>query len=235
MKTKDAIILAGGLGVRLQEVIKDIPKPMAPIKDVPFLTFLFKYLKAQGIERVVLSVGYKGEVIEAYFGSEYEGIEIRYAVEEEPLGTGGGIWNALTRIGTTTTFIINGDTFFNVPLAALENYHFEQENMLSVALKPMENFSRYGNVELDGDNRIVEFNEKEQCDKGQINGGIYIVNTEDLLALGMPLKFSFETEFLNTRKGDFQFGGFVCDQYFIDIGIPEDYEKAQNELQGMIE
>ena len=115
----EAIVLAGGLGTRLRSIVLDLPKPMAPIGDKPFLEYIFKYLKKSGVTRVVLSVGYKWKVIEEYFGSSFENIELVYSVENEPLGTGGAIKKAMTKIEGEKVYIINGDTFFDVNLNAL--------------------------------------------------------------------------------------------------------------------
>ena len=119
----EAIILAGGLGTRLQNVVKDIPKPMADINGKPFLKYLLDYLSGYEIEKVILSVGYRHEVIEHYFGKKYKNIELVYAIEEEPLGTGGGILNACSYLDTNLFYLINGDTFFNVNLNELKAFH----------------------------------------------------------------------------------------------------------------
>ncbi len=226
---KEAIILAGGLGTRLQSVVKDIPKPMADIKGEPFLKYLLDYLSLNGIERVVLSVGFRYEVIEEYFGSKYKNIELHYAVEEEPLGTGGGIMNALNYTYENLVYLINGDTFFKVDLMELFKFHNQTKADFTLALKPMQNFDRYGSVEI-GKDRILKFNEKQFKEEGLVNGGIYILNKYLLETLPFPHKFSFEKDFLEKQLNHFFINGCVVDNYFIDIGIPEDYKRAQNEL-----
>jgi len=226
---KEAIVLAGGLGTRLQSVIKDIPKPMADIKGEPFLKFLLNYLSSNGIERVILSVGYRHEVIEDYFGKKYKNIDLHYAIEDEPLGTGGGIMNALNYTQENLVYLINGDTFFNIKLQELFDFHIQSQADFSLALKPMLQFNRYGTVELDKA-RIFKFNEKEYKEEGLINGGIYILNKYLLETHNFPAKFSFEKDFLEKYLNLFFINGCVFDNYFIDIGVPEDYQKAQYQL-----
>lgn len=227
---KEAIVLAGGLGTRLQSVVKDIPKPMADINGEPFLKYLFDYLINNGIESVVLSVGFRYEVIKDYFGNKYKNLELHYAVEDEPLGTGGGIMNALNFTHENLVYLINGDTFFNVNLKDLFLFHNQTKANFTLALKPMTNFDRYGTVEMDKD-RIIKFNEKHYKDKGLINGGIYILNKYLLETLPFAQKFSFEKDFLEKYLNHFFINGSIIDNYFIDIGIPDDYQRAQDELR----
>lgn len=227
---REAIVLAGGLGTRLQSVVKDIPKPMADINGEPFLKHLLDYLINNGIENVVLSVGFRYEAIKEYFGNNYKNLELHYAVEEEPLGTGGGIINALNYTRENLVYLINGDTFFNVNLQELFHFHNQSKADFTLALKPMINFDRYGTVEMDND-RIIKFNEKQYKDKGLINGGIYILNKYLLETLPFAQKFSFEKDFLEKYLNHFFINGSIIDNYFIDIGIPEDYKRAQDELR----
>lgn len=227
---KEAIILAGGLGTRLQNLVKDIPKPMADINGKPFLKYLLDYLSDYKIQRVILSVGYKYEVIENYFGKKYKNIELVYAIEEEPLGTGGGIMNACKYLNDNLFYLINGDTFFDVNLDELTRFHNNLKADFTLAIKPMLQFDRYGTVEV-SKNRIVRFNEKKYMDNGFINGGIYLLNLKILRSLEFPQRFSFEKEFLENYLSEYYFSAYVTDKYFIDIGIPEDYLIAQLKLK----
>ena len=226
---KEAIVLAGGLGTRLKNVIKDIPKPMADINGKPFLEYLFNYLEKYKINRVILSVGFKHEAIDSYFGKKYKDIDIIYAVEEEPLGTGGGILNAISYPHENLVYLLNGDTFFNVDLFELYHFHSKSKADFSLSLKRMHNFDRYGTVEMNAD-RIIKFNEKKYKEEGLINGGVYILNRFIYDSLPFPHKFSFETDFLEKYLNHYFINGYITDEYFIDIGIPEDYERAQKEL-----
>ncbi len=226
----EAIILAGGLGTRLQNVVKDIPKPMADINGKPFLKYLLDYLSKYEVNRVILSVGYKYEVIESYFGKKYKNIELIYAVEEEPLGTGGGIMNACKYLNNNLFYLINGDTFFDVNLNELKEFHNNQKANFTLAIKHMQQFDRYGTVEI-SENRILRFNEKKYMDEGFINGGVYLLENKILQSLNFPQKFSFEKDFLELYLLKYYFGAYVSSNYFIDIGIPEDYLLAQQELE----
>jgi len=226
----EAIVLAGGLGTRLQSVISEIPKPMAPIADQPFLLYILKWLEKNGITRVVLSVGYKWEIIHKEFGEHFNSIELVYSIEDLPLGTGGAIALAMTKINETQFFIINGDTFFDINLDSLLSFHMAGRYDFSIALKPMCNFSRYGSVELDENNRIIRFNEKSPRLNGLINGGIYLTNYSINKYFPQIEKFSFENDFIEKMLKQLSIGGIVKENYFIDIGIPEDYKRAQLEL-----
>ncbi|BAU26507.1 D-glycero-alpha-D-manno-heptose 1-phosphate guanylyltransferase [Aneurinibacillus soli] len=229
----EAIVLAGGLGTRLRSVISDVPKPMAPIDDKPFLHYILHYLAKQGINRVILSTGYKHEVIEAYFGYEYCGMSIVYSVEDEPLGTGGAIKRALEKVTEQDAFIMNGDTFFAVDLQGMIRFHQVHGADITIALKRMEDFSRYGAVMVEN-GRVRSFQEKGYHSSGNINGGIYIINKQCLEIESLPNTFSFESDVLEKFIMKKEMYGFISEGYFIDIGIPEDYEKAQGELHSCI-
>jgi len=222
MKKTPVIILAGGFGTRLSAVVKDVPKPMAPIHGKPFLHYIFKELAFQRIENVVLSVGYLNTIIQDFFKDTYLGINIQYAIEEEPLGTGGAIKHAFKYIDEDA-FILNGDTFFDIPLSNLINTHSD----ITIALKPMFEFDRYGTVKLDSSNRILSFKEKMYCEHGLINGGVYYFKKSIFEKINTPIKFSFEKDVLEKYSSDLLIQGKIFDNYFIDIGIPEDYEKAK--------
>ena len=227
---KEAIVLAGGLGTRLREVVKDVPKPMADVNGRPFLEYLLTFLNRHRIEKVVLSVGYKYEVIRNYFGKSFLDMEILYSIETKPLGTGGGIKKSLTLVDSNDTFIVNGDTFFNVDLDKLFSFHKEKSAVLSIALKPLKHFDRYGSVEINEDGRIVGFKEKKYHESGLINGGIYLLNKEFLMNLELEEKFSFEKDLLEKYYIYYPFYGMKFGGYFIDIGIPEDYEKFKRDV-----
>ena len=225
----EVIILAGGLGTRLRSVVADVPKCMAPIAGKPFLWYLLKYLTKYPITRVILSVGYLREVIFDWINEHKKEFpfEFDYAIEEEPLGTGGGIKLALSKANDPYVIILNGDTFFDVDLNTLCQCHNSSDKNITLALKLMKNFNRYGTVSLDAISKtIVSFNEKQYCAEGLINGGVYIINRNASLFEGLPDKFSFETAVLEPQCAVHNLQGIVQDGYFIDIGIPEDYDKA---------
>jgi D-glycero-alpha-D-manno-heptose 1-phosphate guanylyltransferase len=228
---REAIVLAGGFGTRLQPVVRDVPKSMAPVNGRPFLEYLFDYIISGGIGRVVLSVGYKSESIETHFGRRYRDLEIDYAKEIEPLGTGGGIRNAFRLTGGAEAFVLNGDSLFMVDLGEMERFHRSGNALLTMALRYLEDSGRYGSVRLDAMHRIRGFEEKNSTSgPGYINGGVYILNKEFMTGDLFPEKFSLEKDCFEKFCGHVSMLGFPSEGYFLDIGIPEDYEKANNEF-----
>ena len=228
---KEVIILAGGLGTRLRDVVKDVPKCMAPVAGKPFLWYLLKYLSCFDVEKVVLSVGYLRDVIMDWM-DENSGefpFGFDYAMETVPLGTGGGIKLALSKCYKSNVIVLNGDTFFDVDLDGLYGQHRLHPDSITLALKPMEHFDRYGNV-LVNNGLITAFEEKKHCGKGLINGGVYVINRLGDMFNGLPERFSFETDVLQPQCVKGNLYGVVQNGYFIDIGIPEDYARANVEL-----
>lgn len=216
----EAIILCGGLGTRLRAVVKDMPKPMAPVGGRVFLEFIFEYLKTQGVKSVILAVSYKYEVIQEHFKDSFLGIKIRYSIEKEPLGTGGAIKEALKLCEGGEVFVLNGDSIFEINL---KNLRLEGEK-ICLALKKMINFERYGAVSVDETGRILEFKEKCFCKEGLINGGIYLLSKDIFEGFLLSNRFSFE-EFLEKNYKVLGARAEIFEGYFIDIGIPQDYEK----------
>ncbi len=227
---KTAIVLAGGLGTRLKSVVQDIPKPMATVNSRPFLEYVLDYLSNYQIEKVILSIGYRGEVIQEHFGEDYKGITLVYSVEDEPLGTGGAIFKAAQLCSDAPFFVLNGDTLFEANLDVLLAAYMTQKADMLLALKAMGNFDRYGVVEMDDNKRVRAFLEKEYRDKGLINGGVYVMQKKVFDVENYPERFSFEKDLLEKYVTQLHFYGLALDGYFIDIGIPEDYAKAQTEL-----
>jgi D-glycero-alpha-D-manno-heptose 1-phosphate guanylyltransferase len=225
---KEAIILAGGLGTRLRSVVSDVPKCMAPVNGIPFIHFIIMYLKKEGIERFIFSLGYKSEIIIDYVNKTFPDLEAAFVIEDTPLGTGGAIKLACSKATSSDVFILNGDTLFNINLKDLSDFHRSKKADFTVALKEMKDFSRYGSVEIDKDGSIKAFLEKTFCAKGLINGGIYVLNVSSFLSEPLPDAFSFEKDFLETNTGKKRFYGLDCEYYFIDIGIPKDYDRFIN-------
>jgi D-glycero-alpha-D-manno-heptose 1-phosphate guanylyltransferase len=126
--------------------------------------------------------------------------------------------------------IMNGDTLFDADLEAFSGFHLEHSSACTVALKPMKDSDRYGVVQLDEQGIIRQFNEKSWYAESLINAGVYALDREEFLSLPLPDKFSFEKDYLEKYSSTGRFFGFVQDKYFIDIGIPEDFQKAQIEL-----
>lgn len=228
---KEAIVLAGGLGTRLRSEIGTLPKPLASVNGKPFLQILLNYLKLNGIDRVILAVGYKWEMIEAQFGNVYNGIEIVYSVENEPLGTGGALKLALAQVKSDCVFVFNGDTLFSIPLLDLAQAHLQKDVECTLALNYLEKNVRHGNVLLNEENFIQQFIEKGEAGAGFINGGIYLLKKTALSRFMANTPFSFELDYLTKHADEKTLLGIPFDAYFKDIGIPEDYHQFERDLK----
>jgi D-glycero-alpha-D-manno-heptose 1-phosphate guanylyltransferase len=225
-----AIILAGGFGTRLRSVLADVPKPMAPLHGKPFLAYLLDYLKGQGVRDVVLSVHYLREQIEEYFGDSFKDISLQYAVEARPLGTGGAIIKSLPLVDPSRpVFVLNGDTFLKMDYRAMLVMHHQHGGLLSMALRSVEDCSRYG-VVVTENNIITAFKEQGGSYPGLINAGVYLLNANLFKGRNFPEQFSFERDFLFPEVASIKPQAFVVEDYFIDIGVPEDYERAMKEF-----
>ncbi len=260
---QEAIVLAGGFGTRLSHVVSDLPKPMAPVAGRPFLEYLLDDLLRQGIRHVVLSTGHLHEKIESHFGTHYRSLALSYAYEAVPLGTGGGILNALRHCHEETVAVLNGDTLFRIDLARLAAFHGERHALLSLALRQVDDTARYGRVQITAVGRIEAFLEKAATQgPGLINGGIYLLSQQLFATCGIadtgnqlyksntaigesgstihdsdasrcekyPPKFSFEKELMEKYVQQHPFYALAFDSYFIDIGVPDDYYRAQQEF-----
>lgn len=230
MQIIETIILAGGLGTRLKSALPDLPKCMAPVNGRPFLFYVINFLRSQGIEKFIFSLGYKHEIVEAYLKDKFTTLSYQCSIEKEPLGTGGGILAACYKTSDENVLVVNGDTMFKVNIPEASSFHFKKEADYSMVLKPMYDFERYGTVELNDDDSIFSFSEKKFHEQGLINGGVYILNSRKFIEEELPAKFSFEKDFLEKYHSTRMIFASVQDEYFIDIGIPEDYQKAQEEL-----
>lgn len=228
----EAIVLAGGFGTRLAGVVKDVPKPMAPVCGRPFLEYVLGALLREGIDHIVLAVGYKKECIIEQFGSTFLGVPIDYSVEEQPLYTGGAIKRALGLCRDERVFAVNGDTFFPVQLQAMRRFATEKHTPAVIAVKQMKDFSRYGTVRFDSAQYVISFQEKCFCREGFINGGVY--DMERSVLEHFPSAFSLEKDCLPQLAEQRRLQAFCDDADFIDIGIPEDYRAAQTMFQEVL-
>lgn len=225
-----AIVLAGGLGTRLASVSGNIPKPMAPIGSRPFLEYLLDYLVEQGAEQAILAVSYKWEVIRHHFGDSYREMSLGYSVEDKPLGTGGAIRQALGLLTEDEAVVLNGDTLFRVDLEGMVKSHRNSGTQLSIALKQVPDSGRFGRVEVSAKGAIADFLEKSTGGPGWINGGIYLLHRKLFADFPMPSRFSFEQDLVEPNIDRIQPRAFQSDAYFIDMGVPEDYQRAQREI-----
>jgi D-glycero-alpha-D-manno-heptose 1-phosphate guanylyltransferase len=231
MQITTAIILAGGLGTRLRSVVSDLPKCMAPVNQKPFLDYVIEYLQQQGITHFIFSVGYKAASIIQHIHANYPDLKTSFAIEESPLGTGGAILYACQYATESNVIIVNGDTIFKANLQTLVDTHINNHSECTLSLKPMHHFERYGVVTTNEQNQITGFKEKQYYESGMINGGVYVLNIPKFKAHELPTIFSFEKNYLETHYAKGSFYGYISEGYFIDIGIPEDFSKAQYELK----
>ena len=226
-----AIVLAGGLGTRLREAVPSLPKPMAPVNGRPFLEYLIDYWIEQGVEHFVMSVGYLYQHIVNHFGYCYRGVEIEYSVEESPLGTGGALLLASSKLKSNRPFLLlNGDTFFAVDLGQLLDFSsgISADWCFSVFQSPDQ--SRYLGLDLSSNGTIRSFNPSAPSDRKFVNGGVYLVHPNSLPQLAQSTKINISLEqdiFPMALKKGQKFVGLEFTGTFIDIGIPSDYQKAQ--------
>lgn len=221
----EAIILAGGLGTRLKPCIENLPKPLAPINGKPFLRYLLDYLYVNGVHRAIISTGYKAETVEEFIGKSHRGMTVEYCREDSPLGTGGAIKKALGMCRENCVAVINGDTYFDVDLAEMKKFHNVSGCRLSLASKWIDNAENSGFLEHKN-GILCGFCEKGIASAGLINGGIYFIDRHALDGIAEE-KFSFEKQIL--EAGYCPVAVYESDGYFIDIGIPENYKKAERE------
>lgn len=225
----DALVLAGGRGTRLAAVVPELPKPMAPVCGRPFLELLLGALHAKGLQRAVLSLGYRAEVIRQHFGTRFRGLELAYVVEDEPLGTGGAIRLGLAQCQGDAALVVNGDTLLDLELPALHQRWLDVRKPLLVGCQ-VPDTTRFGRLQVEG-RRLVGFAEKGQPGPGWINSGHYVLPRGLLEGLGLPAAFSFENDVLVPRLAALGIEVFESAGDFIDIGIPEDYTRAQTVLR----
>jgi|KBSMisStaDraftv2_1062788.scaffolds.fasta_scaffold01788_7 D-glycero-alpha-D-manno-heptose 1-phosphate guanylyltransferase len=225
----EAIILTGGLGTRLRSRLKDRPKAMALVGGRPFLELLFDRLIQGECDRIILSVGYLRDVIIRHFGSSYRDVPIDYVIEEAPLGTGGAIRLCLPHARGSDVVVMNGDTFLDINYRTMFAAHQVGKAVMTMAVAKVLDVGRYGGVLLNGD-RIAAFTEKGNQGAGWINAGVYVLRRDFPWPASLGPRFSFEQEILH--QSTFAIQSFLCHGFFLDIGIPEDLDRAQTELKG---
>lgn len=229
----EAVILAGGLGTRLSSRLKDLPKCMAPVAGRPFLEILLDQLIDAGCKRVIMSVGHLRYLIIEAFRTRYRGVPLKYVVEETPLGTGGAICLALQHAEESSVLILNGDSYLDVDFSAILAHHVSGGRPMTMAVTQVEDTARYGGVVID-DEQVAKFIEKGRKGPGWINAGIYVLRRDFPWPEQMSSPFSFETDVLVPFLNRIRPTAFACEGYFLDIGIPEDLDRAQVELAARI-
>lgn len=224
-----AVVLAGGFGTRLRAVVSDRPKPMALIRGRPFLELLLDRLVGQQVPRIVLAVGFMGEHIRAHFGSAYRGVPVLYSVETEPLGTGGAVRQALQYIDDPEAAVLNGDTWSAFDLRGMLAAHRQAAALLTIGVVRVDDVARYGALDI-VDGRVCAIREKGDRGPGAINAGVYLFSPAARSLLPQQAAFSLEREFLVARLAQLHPLAHELDAPFIDIGLPEDFERAQSLL-----
>ncbi len=225
-RVEEAIILAGGFGTRLRSIVSDVPKPLAPVGGRPFLAWMLEALATQGIRRTILATGFRGEDVAAACGDHWHGMQLVYSQEPTPLGTGGAIALAFSRINGDASVVLNGDTWLAFDLADFDQAWQASNTRLGIALAEVADVSRYGSVQV-MDERVTGLAEKGRAGAGYINAGVYGIRRALLDDFPASASFSFESEILaNTMKNEAVFG-YTSTRDFIDIGVPLDYQRAQ--------
>ena len=225
-----AIVLCGGLGTRLGDLTRSTPKPILPVAGKPFLGHVLDQIILASIDEIILAVSFEWEKIKVMIGHSWQGVPVSYSIETQPLGTGGAIKLAMTTAQIQEALIFNGDTLLKVNPDELRIFSEKNHADVGIALKVMNDCSRYGSVEMDASNRIIQFSEKGNYKAGMINSGVYYLRSSILDNIKQE-KFSFENEFLVPMSKNFLFYGMKTDAYFIDMGVPHDFYRAQLELK----
>lgn len=224
-----AVILAGGFGTRLRERVPDLPKPMAPVAGRPFIAHLLDRLARAPIDSVMLSTGYQAEAIRRFIGDDWNGLTVEYAEEPEPLGTGGALAYACRSHREEPWLVLNGDTFVDLDYRSLFDWYHQATEDLAMVLRPVADTARYGAVTVDGE-RVTGFVEKGRPGAGLINAGVYFLRPALFERYGLTGTFSLEKDLLVPLAALLPPRAFRFEGRFIDIGIPEDYERAQTLL-----
>ena len=230
MSATDVIVLVGGMGTRLRSVVPDLPKPMAPVAGRPFLAHLLDGYAYAGMRRVILATGYRADQIEDVIGPRWRGMDVVYSREDKPLGTGGAVRQAAQLVDGDGVHLANGDTFLRYHPAALEASTRALDAPLGIALAHVPDVGRYGAVEV-RDGRLSAFHEKGGHGAGWINAGSYFLPAQSLRLLPLDQAFSFEESVLFPWTAQGRVAAFMETDDFIDIGVPEDYARAQELLK----
>ena len=234
----EAVVLAGGLGTRLQDRVSDVPKAMAPVAGRPFLAWLLDELVEARFLRVILSIGHLGDIVRSSFGGVYRSLELAYAMETSPLGTGGAIRNALAAAGFSEApiWVLNGDSIVRLDHARMWSAHHQRGRdplKMTMAVSAATDTGRYGALEI-REGRVIRFSPRSASRPGPINAGAYLLHRRIFDGWALPSAFSFETDFLAPLADRLQIAAFETDAWFIDIGVPADYERAQTEIPAVL-
>lgn len=225
-----AIILAGGFGTRLSSVVPDRPKPMALIDGRPFLSWLLEYMHGQGVTEAVLCVHHHARRMMEHFGARHVGVDLRYSVESKPLGTGGAIRQAMIMLDPAQPiFVLNGDSLIDLNYRMMLAHHHRHGSRITLAAEHMPDCSRYSQLTL-SKNHVLHYETLGHAAPGHISVGFYVISPNVFDGFSLPETFSFEREFLHPHTPVLAPAVYTGVHYFIDIGVPEDYIRAQVEI-----
>lgn len=224
-----AIVLCGGLGTRLGKLTLNTPKPILPVAGRPFLEHVLNQLVLMPIDQIILAVSFEWGKIRTLIGDSWCGIPVIYSIERQPLGTGGAIKLAMTVTDCKEALVINGDSLLKIDPNKLRFFAEKHQADVAIALKPINDCSRYGIVSIDAANRIISFKDRGKLQSGLINCGVYYIR-HAILGQIKEEKFSFESDFLAPMCERFLFYGMKTNAYFIDMGVPLDFARSQIEL-----
>lgn len=229
--TSQAIVLAGGLGTRLRSALPDLPKVLAPVAGRPWLVWLLEALAAAGFARVCLATGYLGDQVRAAIGARMQagdhGMDIVYSHEDSPLGTGGAVCQALSRLASEPTFVLNGDTWIGLDWEAMRAVHDQAGAAITIAARAVPDRARYGAIEVRA-GRVCGFGEKSAVGPGLVNAGAYLLAPDVFARVAPPgASFSLENDYLAPELARLTPAAYVSDAPFLDIGIPADYARAE--------
>ena len=230
--TLPAVILVGGQGTRLRPLTDRTRKDMLPLVDRPLLSYTFEHLARHGVERAVVSCGYLPHQIGSVFGASYGGLDLEYAIEMQPLGTGGAIGFAAREL-EGSFFALNGDSLREADLAELVRFHESTGAKATILLTPVADPSRYGLVRVAGDGRVESFLEKprpEEIDTDLINAGLYVLEPEVLDLVPGERAVSIEREVFPTLAAEGSVFGVALPGYWLDVGTPESYLQAHRDV-----
>lgn len=226
------IVLCGGLGARLGDLTRDTPKPLITVAGRPFLAHVLDQLVVAPIDEIVMAVSFQWQKVRAAIGDSWCGVEVSYSIEQQPLGTGGAIKQAMWQAGVTEALVANGDTLLKMDAGDLLRFAHEHRADIAIALKATEDTARFGKVSIDTSGRIIAFEEIGQCARGLINTGVYYVE-DSVFAPIDAVAFSFEKDVLARHHAALAMYGMRTDAYFIDMGVPEDLARARLELPAL--
>jgi D-glycero-alpha-D-manno-heptose 1-phosphate guanylyltransferase len=224
-----AIVLCGGLGTRLGELTREVPKPLLDVGGRPFMHYVLDRLAAAGIVDVTLATSFQSGMFAGLYGDRWCGIRIRHSVEQEPLGTGGAVRQAMAVAQADEALVLNGDTLFEMSIEAFIAFQRARQAQVAVAVRRVADASRYGSVHKARDGRVVRFGEKSEHGDGLVNAGIYIIQASAFDEV-KALRFSLENDLLAIGSERLSMYAFEAEGYFVDIGIPEDLDRARRDL-----